>query len=120
MRIGSETVLSTLNSCVDKQTRKISLPEPVSSVNNASEGEDSRLAQIIPEKNSANCYCADEFGAMGGTPLSSGTPISGDSPSQHHTPENTVLPGQEGLHIKLTQQSSLDKQLNYQMQVDTG
>lgn len=120
VRIGSETVLSSLSPSIDKQARKISLPEPVSSVVTSSEVDDisSQSVQTIPEK-SSNYYYGDEY-AIGGTPVSGGTPISGDSPAQHHTPENTVLPGQDGLHIKLTQQSSLEKQLSSQLQADAG
>ncbi|XP_034255000.1 serine/threonine-protein kinase WNK2-like isoform X6 [Thrips palmi] len=120
VRIGSETILSSLSPSIDKQARKISLPEPVSSAAASSELDDisSQTVQTIPEK-SSHYYYGDEY-AMGGTPVSGGTPISGDSPAQHHTPENTMLPGQDGLHIKLTQQSSLEKQLNSQLQADAG
>ncbi|XP_026281100.1 serine/threonine-protein kinase WNK1 isoform X3 [Frankliniella occidentalis] len=107
-RIGSESCLSP---SIDKQTRKISLPEPMSSATSEMDEASSQLTRSIPEK---SYLYGDGDGAMGGTPVSGGTPIPGDSPGQHLTPENTVLPGQDGLHIKLTQQNSLEKQLGFQ------
>lgn len=119
MRISSETVLSTLSPLVDKQARKISLPEPVSLATPSTDTEDSTI-QTVQTINEKVYQLNEDYNGMGGTPVSGGTPISGDSPAQHLTPENTMLPGQDNLHIKLTQQSSLDKQLNPQMQTDAG
>jgi len=114
-RIGSETVLTALARS-DELTRKISLPESMSSAaaaaDAAADAEElyahANLVQVIPEKSSL-CSVAtassEELASAGVL----GTPASVDSPAQHLTPENTVSAA-DGVHPRLSQQNSLDKQ----------